>query len=190
MNATSTTQFKRVNIDDLRRLMEGDTVIIERPGQLRRAQIALNRFERAALPLLARYSIPALRVSLGIVFVWFGALKLVPGLSPAEPLIRQTITFLPMDLFLPLLALWEMAIGIGFLSGHFTRITVALMLLQMGGAMSPLVLRPDLIFAQFPYAFTLEGQYVVKDIILISAALVVAATIRGGRLTTGLERRR
>ena len=125
--------------------------------------------------LLARYSLTLLRLSVGIVFVWFGALKLVPGLSPAEPLIRGSITFLPMDLFLPFLAVWEMAIGFGFISGKFQRLTVGLLLLQMGGAMSPLLLRPDLIWASFPLVWTLEGQYVFKDIILISAGLVIAA---------------
>ncbi|MBZ0304357.1 MAG: DoxX family membrane protein [Anaerolineae bacterium] len=140
----------------------------------------LTRLDRALTQLMARYSVTLLRLSVGIVFIWFGALKLVPGLSPAEPLIRGSITFLSMDWFLPFLAVWEMAIGLGFIIGRFPRVTLLLLLLQMGGAMSPIILRPDLIFATFPYALTLEGQYVIKDIILISAGLVVAAAARGG----------
>jgi uncharacterized membrane protein YphA (DoxX/SURF4 family) len=137
--------------------------------------------------LLARYSLIALRVSMGLVFVWFGALKFVPGLSPAEPLIRATITFLPMDLFLPLLAALEVLIGLLFLSGRFTRLTTILLLGQMAGAMSPMLLAPDHMWNIFPYAWTLEGQYVFKDIILISVGLVVAATARGGGMTSEAE---
>lgn len=148
-------------------------------------QVRLDNADKKITRLLARHSLTLLRISIGIIFVWFGALKLVPGLSPAEPLIRAAITFLPMDLFLPFLAVLEMAIGVGFIvGGKALRPTVFLMLGQMAGAMSPIILRPDLIWSQFPYGFTLEGQYVVKDIILISAALVIAATVRGGGLTS------
>jgi uncharacterized membrane protein YkgB len=146
-------------------------------------QQQFNSADKAVTRWLARHSLTLLRVSVGIVFVWFGALKLVPGLSPAEHLIRESITFLPMNYFLPFLACWEMVIGLGFISGKFKRLTLLLLLAQMGGAMSPIILRPDLIFTNFPYGLTLEGQYVIKDIILISAGLVIGATARGGGLT-------
>ncbi|MFO7320300.1 MAG: DoxX family protein [Chloroflexota bacterium] len=143
-----------------------------------------NDVDRRVTRLLARHSLVLLRISIGIVFLWFGALKLVPGMSPAEPLIRATITFLPMNLFLPFLAVLEMTIGLGFITGKFKRLTVLLLLGQMAGAMSPIVLAPDRIWADFPFVFTLEGQYVVKDIILVSAGLVIGATARGGGLTS------
>lgn len=133
---------------------------------------------------LSKHSLTLLRVSIGIVFMWFGALKLIPGLSPAQPLIESAIWFLPIGLFLPVLALWEIAIGLGFISGKFQRLTIILLLLQMGGAMSPIILSPDRIWNVFPYALTLEGQYVIKDIILISAGLVIGATVRGGHITS------
>jgi uncharacterized membrane protein YkgB len=140
---------------------------------------------------LARcYGITLLRVSIGVVFVWFGALKLVPGLSPAEPLIRATLPFLPMNVFLPFLAIWEMAIGIGFIIGRWPRVTMALMLLQMGGAMSPLFLRPDVIFHMFPFVWTLEGQYVFKDIILIAAGIVISAATVERLPGSGEDKRR
>ncbi len=131
---------------------------------------------------MARYGILMLRVSMGIVFVWFGALKMVPGLSPAEDLIRDTLPFLPMALFLPFLAIWEMTIGVGFITGRFMRITILLLFLQMPGTLSPIVLNPDAVWQTFPHALTLEGQYIVKNMVLISAALVVGATVRGGQL--------
>lgn len=131
---------------------------------------------------MARHGITMLRISMGIVFFWFGALKLFPSLSPAENLIRESITFLPMSLFLPFLAIWEMAIGLGFLTGKFMRLTILLLFLQMPGTLSPMALRPDLVWTAFPFGLTLEGQYMVKNLVLISAALVVGATVRGGKL--------
>jgi uncharacterized membrane protein YkgB len=155
-----------------------------------------NTVDRRITRFLARHSLTLLRVAIGVVFVWFGALKLIPGASPAEPLIRAAITFLPMELFLPFLAVVEIAIGIGFISGKFMRLTIIMLLFQMAGAMSPLILAPNRIWVQFPFQWTLEGQYVFKDIILISAALVIGATVRGGGLTSdpilfheGLKRR-
>jgi len=149
-------------------------------------------FERVDVTLtrlMARNGITLLRISSGIVFLWFGALKLQPELSPAEGLIRASLPFLPMNLFIPFLALWEMLIGIGLISGKFMRVTLLLLLLQMPGTISPVFLRPDLVFTQFPYALTLEGQYIIKNLVLISAALVIGATVRGGGLVAEPERR-
>jgi len=131
---------------------------------------------------MARAGIPILRVALGVVFIWFGALKLVPGLSPAEDLVLATVPFLPGHTFMVVLGLWEVAIGIGFVTGRALRITILLLFLQMPGTMSPILLLPDRVFTVFPYGLTLEGQYIVKNLVLISAALVIGATVRGGRL--------
>lgn len=131
---------------------------------------------------MADHGLLLLRISMGVVFFWFGALKLIPGFSPAEGLIRETLPFLPMNLFLPFLAVWEMAIGLGFITGKFMRLTILLLFLQMPGTLSPIVLRPDLVFTQFPFGLTLEGQYIIKNMVIISSALVLGATVRGGRL--------
>lgn len=136
---------------------------------------------------MARNGINILRISIGIIYVWFGALKLIPGASPAEPLIRETLYFLPLNYFIPFLALWEIVIGLGFLSGKFMRLTILLMMLQMIGAVSPIVLNPGAVFVRFPFILTLEGQYIIKNLILIAAAIVVGATVRGGRLTNEAE---
>lgn len=139
--------------------------------------------DRGITRFMARHGVTLLRISIGVVFFWFGALKLTPQLSPAENLIRESITFFSMSWFLPLLAVWEMAIGLGFITGKFMRATILLLFLQMPGTLSPIVLRPDLVFTQFPFGLTLEGQYMIKNLVLISAALVVGATVRGGGLT-------
>ena len=131
---------------------------------------------------MARYGLIILRLGLGIVFFWFGALKLVPGLSPAEELVRNTTYFVDPDLFLPVLAIWEMVIGLGLIFGRFMRITLLLLFLQMTGTALPLVILPEAVWTAFPYGLTLEGQYIIKNLVLIGAALVLGGTVRGGRL--------
>jgi uncharacterized membrane protein YkgB len=131
---------------------------------------------------MARAGIPILRIALGVIFIWFGALKLVPGLSPAEDLVIATVPFIPGSVFMPVLAVWEIVIGLGFLTGRALRLTILLLFLQMPGTMSPIFLLPERVFTAFPYGLTLEGQYIVKNLVLISAALVIGATVRGGRL--------
>jgi uncharacterized membrane protein YphA (DoxX/SURF4 family) len=136
---------------------------------------------------LARYSLTFLRLGMGVVFLWFGALKFFPSLSPAEDLALRTINLLtfgllPASLSLPMLAGLETLIGLGFLAGRPMRFTLALLAFQMAGALSPLALFPGEVFAQFPLAPTLEGQYILKNLVLIGAGLVIGATVRGGRL--------
>jgi uncharacterized membrane protein YphA (DoxX/SURF4 family) len=136
---------------------------------------------------MARYGITILRVALGIVFLWFGVLKFFPGLSPAQTLAVKTIDVLTLGLIpggvsLVLLATLECAIGLGLISGRFMRLTLLLLAFQMLGAASPLLLFPGDAFLQFPYAPTLEGQYIIKNLVLVSAGLVIGATVRGGGL--------
>lgn len=141
-----------------------------------------DRLDRAITGWMARYGLVILRIGLGIVFFWFGALKLVPGLSPAEDLVRATVYFIDPDIFLPVLAVWEMAIGLGLIAGKFMRLTLLLLFLQMPGTALPLVLKPDAVWTTFPYGLTLEGQYIVKNLVLIGAGLVLGGTVRGGRI--------
>jgi uncharacterized membrane protein YkgB len=147
----------------------------------------LDDLDAAITHWMARHGITILRIALGVVFIWFGALKLFPGTSPAEDLVRATVPWLPDGLFLPLLAIWEIAIGVGFLTGRALRITILLLFLQMPGTLAPVLLLPERVFAVFPFALTLEGQYIVKNLVLIAAALVIGATVRGGRLVEEAE---
>jgi len=145
-------------------------------------QTYFDRVDRAITGWMARYGLLILRVGLGVVFLWFGALKLVPGLSPAEQLVRNTVYFVDPDLFLPVLAVWEMAIGLGLIWGRFMRVTLLLLFLQMPGTALPLVVLPGAVWTTFPFGLTMEGQYIVKNLVLIGAGLVLGATVRGGRL--------
>lgn len=140
-----------------------------------------DRLDRAITYQMARWGIPFLRLAMGVVFLWFGVLKLFPGVSPAEPLVTATVTMLPAAIFMPILAVWEMLIGLGFLMGKLLRTTILLLFLQMPGTMSPIFLLPERVFAKFPWALTIEGQYIFKNLVLISAAIVVGSTVRNRR---------
>ena len=136
---------------------------------------------------MARHGIPFLRISLGIVFLWFGFLKFFPGLSPAQELAGRTIETLSFGvltpgLSLPVLAAWESAIGVGLILGAWMRAVLLLLFLQMLGTLTPVVLFPQEVFLRVPYAPTLEGQYIIKNLVLISGALILGATVRGGIL--------
>jgi uncharacterized membrane protein YkgB len=149
-----------------------------------------TRFTRLDLRLtrwMARYGVTLLRISIGIVFFWFGVLKFFPDLSPAQDLAARTIETLTFGVVtagvaLPVLALWECAIGVGLISGRFMRATLLLLVLQMAGTITPLFLFPQETWTQFPIAPTLEGQYIIKNIVIVSAALVLGALVRGGAL--------
>jgi uncharacterized membrane protein YkgB len=142
---------------------------------------------------MARDGVILLRASLGVVYLWFGALKFVPALSPAEGLATRTIEVLTLGavapaVSLPALAALECIIGLGLLSGVLMRVTLLLMLGQMIGTVTPLFLFPGEAFLHVPYAPTLEGQYIIKNLVLASAGIVIGATVRGGRLVADPER--
>lgn len=154
---------------------------------MQNANITISKVDLSLTRWMARHGITLLRISLGIVFVWFGALKFFPGLSPAQDLAARTIdlmTFgqLPAAISLPLLAGWECLIGLGFITGKWMRVTLLLLAAQMAGTLMPLVFFPGETFTQFPIAPTLEGQYIIKNMVLIAAGLVIGATVRGGYL--------
>lgn len=160
-------------------------------GRVFRARI--DCIEETLVHWLARHSVPLLRGGLGAVFLWFGALKYIPGASPAQGLVIRTVDVLMMGMFPPevglvLVASLECTIGIGFLMGRFMRLTLVLMAFQMVGALSPLVLFPEIISTVGPYALTLEGQYIIKNVVLIGAGLVLGATVRGGRIVSEPEK--
>lgn len=144
-----------------------------------------NELDTAITQWMANNGILLLRISVGIVFFWFGVLKFFPSLSPAEDLAAQTIEMLTFgivqpELSLPLLATWEVAIGIGLITGRFMRITLLLLLVQMMGTITPMFLFPQETWQVFPISPTLEGQYIIKNVVLVSAGIVIGATVRGG----------
>jgi uncharacterized membrane protein YkgB len=136
---------------------------------------------------MKNYGILFLRISVGIVFFWFGVLKFFPNLSPAQGLALDTIEkltfgFINANVAILILAAWEVLIGLGLLFGFFLRTTLFLLFAQMLGAMAPLFLFPSETFTRLPYVPTLEGQYIIKNLVLISAGLVVGATVRSRQI--------
>ncbi|MHC5018559.1 MAG: hypothetical protein ACYTGX_00330 [Planctomycetota bacterium] len=124
-----------------------------------------------------RHATTLLRFSLAAIFFWFGLLKPL-GLSPAAGLVERTVFWFDPAWFVPLLGTWETAIGVGLCFRRTLPWALALLFLQMPGTFLPLVLLPDVCFTEFPYGLTLEGQYIIKNLCLISAAIVVAASAR------------
>lgn len=119
-----------------------------------------------------------LRISFGIIYSWFGVLKFFPGLSPAESLAKQTIhtlTFglIPDNVSIILLAIWEVFVGILFLSNKLQRVAITLALVHMACTFLPLLFFPDLSFTRAPYGFTIVGQYIVKNLVFILALLMM-----------------
>lgn len=116
-----------------------------------------------------------LRIALAIVFVWFGALKIF-GVSPAYGLIEQTVTWWDAAVFVPVLGVWEVLIGLFFLFEKTTKLAVILWVPQMAGTFLPVLVAPEAVFTQFPFALTLEGQYIVKNVVIIAGAVMIART--------------
>jgi len=136
-----------------------------------------DRFDPLITQWMDRHGVRLLRWSVAIVFIWFGGLKTV-GISPAQELVTRTVYWFPPEIFIPVLGWWEVLIGIGLLFRPLARFAIALLFLQMPGTFLPLVLLPDICFTSVPFGLTIEGQYIVKNLVLISAALVVGGTMR------------
>ena len=147
-------------------------------------------FEKADVKItrwMAKHSLAPLTVSIGIIFFWFGVLKFFDGLSPAQDLAIKTIDIVTFGLLTPSiiilgLAIWETAIGIGLIFSLFMRETLLLLYLQMIGTFLPVLFFPSEVFNIFPYSLTLEGQYIIKNLVLLSAGIVLGATVRGGKI--------
>ena len=134
--------------------------------------------DATVIDFMDRVGIGFLRFAIGAVFIWFGALKTVGELSPAYELVAATVYWLTPEIIVPLLGLWEIAIGLAFLFTPLTRVAIFLLALQMPGTFLPLVLLPEVCFTIFPVALTIEGQYIVKNLVIIGAALVIGSRIQ------------
>jgi uncharacterized membrane protein YkgB len=140
----------------------------------------LQQTEDRILDWMAVNGIKLLRISIGIIFFWFGFQKYFPGISSAEDLATRTIDVMSFGMVkapwsMPILATWEVLIGLGFITGKFLRLTVILLYLQMIGTIFPLFVFPEETFYRVPLVPTIEGQYIIKNIIIITAAMVILA---------------
>ena len=139
----------------------------------------IQRLDRAVSDWSARNALRVLRFGLGVIFLWFGALKFAPGVSPAEGLIAKTVDWaVDPAVFLKVLAVWECAMGVALLLGRLPRLTLLLFAAHMAGTFMPMGACPEQVWTTFPYALTLEGQYIIKNLVLVGAGLAVAHDLR------------
>ncbi|MEL6918243.1 MAG: hypothetical protein AAFO99_10990 [Bacteroidota bacterium] len=144
----------------------------------------LSKIDQTITKYMKHWGIPAMRISFGIIFFWFGILKPF-GLSAAEALLKATVAWLPFgspESWLIVIGWWEVVIGITFLFKRTTRVAIGLLFLQMAGTFMPLVFLPEITFQHGNYLLpTLEGQYIIKNLLIISSALVLGGTIYSDR---------
>jgi len=136
----------------------------------------IHNLDRKIIQRMRQISTPAIRFSFGIIFIWFGILKPF-GLSVAEELLKSTVKWLPFgspENWLVIIGWWEVAIGVLFLFKKTTKIAIALLFIQMVGTFMPLVFLTEVTFQSNNILLpTLEGQYIIKNLMIISAALVL-----------------
>jgi uncharacterized membrane protein YkgB len=144
----------------------------------------LSPAENRAYEWMARHGVPLMRISIGVVFFWFGIQKFFPGVSSAEDLASRTIAVMSFGLMqpavsMPLLAAWEVFLGVTFITGKLLRFAIPLLFLQMIGTVTPLFFFPDETFNQAPFLPNLVGQYIIKNLVLVSGAMIVGAYYNG-----------
>jgi uncharacterized membrane protein YkgB len=140
-----------------------------------------DELDRRFVGFLNRWGIPMLRVSLGLVFIWFGALKIF-RVSPVADLVARTVYWVDPSWFVAVLGGVEVIIGLGLLVGRALRTVLALFWLQMLGTFLVLIIQPDVAFQRGnPLLLTVEGEFVVKNLVLLSAGMVVGSTVRRRR---------
>lgn len=141
------------------------------------ARGAIARIDDRLIPMLRRWSIPILRISLAIVFIWFGALKIF-GTTPVFELVASTVYWVDPEWFVPALGVVELLVGMGLLFRFGLRLVLAVLSVQLVGTFLVFVLLPDVAFQDDnPLLLTTEGEFVVKNLVLLAAAMTVGALI-------------
>jgi putative oxidoreductase len=145
---------------------------------VRSAWSVIDRVDLVIIPFLRRVAVPLLRISLGIVFVWFGLLK-VFEVSPVAEFVARTVYWVDPKVFVPALGVFEVTLGVLLLLGRMMRLTLLLFVAQMVGTFLTFLILPNVTFRHGnPLLLTVEGEFVVKNLVLIAAALVVGTTVR------------
>jgi uncharacterized membrane protein YkgB len=147
----------------------------------------LDWLDRELVRLMSAYGIHLLRWAIAIVYLWFGGLKLINA-SPADDLVVHTVVWLPPRAALLFIGGWEVLIGIGLLFTHplVLRATLFLLWLQIAGTFQVFFLLPQVVFQGGNLLLpTLEGQYAIKNVVLITAGLVIGSTVRRNQTFQG-----
>lgn len=140
-------------------------------------KINFERADKRIVKWMRKEGVFLLRLSLGIIFIWFGALKVI-GNSPATELVAKTVYWVSPTWFVPFLGWWEVVIGLCLLWKKSIRLGIGLMAVQMVGTFLPLILLPEVVYNGSVFYLTLEGQYIIKNLVIISAAIVIGSHAR------------
>ena len=140
-----------------------------------------QNMEDLVCAFMAQHAVTILRYAMATVFIWFGALKLLPGLSPAESIAGRTISamtfgFLQPKVSLPILAVFEMTIGFGFAFARNLKSTIVLLMLHMCGTLTPFLFFPHETMSRFGIP-TMTGQYILKNVVFIAVGFVLMGTL-------------
>lgn len=141
----------------------------------------IDELDQIISDFMRRWGYAAIRVSFAIIFVWFGILKPF-GLSAAIPLVERTVSWMPLfstHQWVAIIGWWEVLIGVLFLFKSTTRLAIGLLFMQMFGTFLPLFILPDITFQNGIFWLpTLEGQYIIKNLMILSGAMVIGGTVR------------
>ena len=144
-----------------------------------------ERIDHLVTSFLRKWSQPALRISIAVVFIWFGALKIF-DVTPVSELVANTVYWFDPAWVVPTLGVVEVAVGLGLLFKVALRSVLALFFLQMLGTFLVFIVQPDVAFVDGnPLLLTTEGEFVAKNLVLLSAGLVIGATVRPPRVAAG-----
>lgn len=137
----------------------------------------VSRLDEVVIPFLRRWGVPTLRISLAVVFIWFGALK-VFGVSPVVDLVASTVYWVDPDWFVPALGVVEILVGLGLAARRLLRLVLLILAGQMVGTFLVFLLLPEIAFQDGnPLKLTVEGEFVIKNLVLLAAGMVVGASI-------------
>jgi uncharacterized membrane protein YkgB len=148
------------------------------PHTVRRARVRLADVDRRIASWMGRFGHPAHRISLGVLFTWLGLLKQY-GVETGTSLIARSVYWGPPDVMVPLLGWWEVAIGVCLVFRPLIRVALLLLALRLPGTALALVLHADVAFGDSVLSPTLTGQFLIKDLMLFSAALAIGGTVLG-----------
>ncbi|MBS0630195.1 MAG: hypothetical protein JSS30_08260 [Verrucomicrobia bacterium] len=135
-----------------------------------------HHLEKRISLFLKKRAITILRLSMSIIYIWYGALKIV-GISPAEELVFRATHWIGTHNFVIILGFFEVLIGLFLGIKKFLKLGLLFLFLQFPGTFLPLFLNPEDCFTIIPFGLTLEGQYIFKNLILISAGLVLIGSL-------------
>lgn len=143
-------------------------------------KMRLDDFDRRVADWMERWGHRIHRLTLGLIFLWFGSLK-VMGHKSATTLIAHAVYFAPAEIMVPILGYWEAAIGLCLIVLPLARVGLLLLAIRLPGTLLALVLSADVCFVETPWVPSPEGQYLVKDLLLFGAAMVIGGTVREER---------